>query len=140
MAPAAGRSLQDSNTSAPFDSTTTSMPTPSQQLQHSASDNTVFSDSEREKKGPMKWIRNKLQERKGKEQRAKTPERSRGEREGSKQDLRIASETMPVRGKSFEGGQRAASGPAVVGQGVPATPTTGGAMNGHGGRGEYHAS
>ena len=93
------------------------MPTPSQQLQHSASD-TVFSDSERERKGPMKWIRNKLQERKEKEveKKTKTPDRNR-DRSGSKQDLRIASETMPmpVRGKSFEQ-QRAASGPAAVGQ------------------------
>ncbi|KAK5135872.1 hypothetical protein LTR08_004521 [Meristemomyces frigidus] len=98
------------------------MPTPSQQLQHSASD-TVFSDSERERKGPMKWIRDKLQERKEKdaEKRAKTPERNR-DRTESKQDLRVLGEAMPVRGKSFEQ-QRAASGPSVVGQ-TPALPVS----------------
>ena len=55
------------------------------------------------------------------EKRANTPDRHR-DRAESKQDLRIASDTMPmpVRGKSFEQ-QRAASGPAAIGQPSGAT-------------------
>jgi len=54
-------------------------------------DSAVFSDSEREKKGPMSWIRGKIQERKEKgeaEKRAKTPERNR-ERGESRSELPV---------------------------------------------------
>ena len=72
------------------------------QVQPSATE-PVFSDSERERKGVRSWIRGKLQDRKEKEagKRAKTPERNR-ERSESKQDLRMGSEAMPVRGRSLE--------------------------------------
>ncbi|KXT02705.1 hypothetical protein AC578_5422 [Pseudocercospora eumusae] len=74
-----------------------------QQSQASATSDTVFSDSERERKGPMSWLRNKIQERKEKEveKRSGTPERGH-ERDRSKQDLQLAGEGLPVRGKSFE--------------------------------------
>ncbi|KAI7091460.1 RhoGAP-domain-containing protein [Hortaea werneckii] len=63
----------------------------------------VFSDSEREKKGPMSWIRGKIQERRDREaeRRAKTPERTR-DRSESKQDVLSPAESMPTRGKSME--------------------------------------
>ncbi|KAI7605403.1 RhoGAP-domain-containing protein, partial [Hortaea werneckii] len=63
----------------------------------------VFSDSEREKKGPMSWIRGKIQERRDREaeRRAKTPERTR-ERSESKQDVLSPAESMPTRGKSMD--------------------------------------
>ncbi|EME88296.1 uncharacterized protein MYCFIDRAFT_201484 [Pseudocercospora fijiensis CIRAD86] len=74
-----------------------------QQIQTSATSDTVFSDSERERKGPMSWLRNKIQERKDKEveKRSGTPERGH-ERNRSKQDLQLPGEGLPVRGKSFE--------------------------------------
>jgi GTPase-activating protein SAC7 len=77
-------------------------PMPSQSI-HSSSTDPVFSDSEREKKGPMSWIRGKIQERRDKdaEKRAKTPERNR-DRNSSKQDLRLPSEAVPARGKSVD--------------------------------------
>lgn len=77
-------------------------PAPSQQTPSGSTD-PVFSDSERERRGPMSWIRGKIQERKDKEaeKRAQTPDRGR-DRSESKQDLQIRGETMPVRGKSFE--------------------------------------
>ena len=72
----------------------------------SSSTDPVFSDSEKERKsGPMSWIRGKMREHKDKEaeKRARTPDRSREQRE-SKQDLGLppSSEGMPIRGKSFE--------------------------------------
>lgn len=95
---------------------------PSQPLQPAATDSAVFSDSERERKGPMSWIRGKLNERKEKEaeKRAKTPERHR-ERGESKQDLR---EAMPVRGKSFEQ-QRLGSSASTAGHQATAGPQAG---------------
>lgn len=80
-------------------------PTQIPQVQPAATSDAVFSDSEREKKGPMSWLRNKIQERKDKdvEKRSRTPERSH-ERNKSRQDLQVAhDENLPVRGKSFEG-------------------------------------
>lgn len=80
-------------------------PTHIPQVQPAATSDTVFSDSEREKKGPMSWLRNKIQERKDKdvEKRSRTPERSH-ERNKSRQDLQVAhDENLPVRGTSFEG-------------------------------------
>jgi hypothetical protein len=87
-----------------------------QQVQHSATSDTVFSDSEREKKGPMSWLRHKLQERKEKEaeKRSRTPERSH-ERNKSKQDLQLPIEGAAGRGKSLEQ-QRVISG------GAPSAP------------------
>lgn len=77
--------------------------TPTQQVQPSATSDTVFSDSEREKKGPMSWLRSKIQERKDKdaEKRSRTPERGH-DRNKSKQDLQIPNDALPVRGKSLE--------------------------------------
>jgi GTPase-activating protein SAC7 len=79
-------------------------------LQSSGTD-PVFSDSERERnRGPMSWIRGKIQDRKDKdaERRTRTPERNSNTRE-NRQDLAIPGDAMPVRGKSFEQ-QRSASG------------------------------
>lgn len=73
-------------------------------IQPSSTDPTVFSDSEKEKKGPMSWIRGKMKERKDNkedERRSKTPDRGRDPRE-SKGDLQVPNESLPVRGKSFE--------------------------------------
>ncbi|KAF2169881.1 hypothetical protein M409DRAFT_64861 [Zasmidium cellare ATCC 36951] len=73
-------------------------------VQPSATSDTVFSDSERERRGPMSWLKNKLQERKEKdsERRSHTPERGH-ERSKSRQDVQLsANEGLPVRGKSFE--------------------------------------
>ncbi|KAK6418805.1 GTPase activating protein (GAP) for Rho1p, partial [Oleoguttula sp. CCFEE 5521] len=73
--------------------------------QSAATDSSVFSDSEREKKGPMGWIRNKIHERKEKdaEKKSRTLSRPGGE---SKPDLRIPStgqvDGLPVRGKSMD--------------------------------------
>lgn len=79
----------------------------------SSTDPAVFSDSEREKRGPMSWIRGKIQERKDKEdaKRSSTPERHgmHGRRGGSRQDLGVQGDALPVRGKSFEA-QRQVSG------------------------------
>lgn len=72
--------------------------------QHSTTSDTVFSDSERERRGPMSWLKNKLQERKEKdgERRSQTPERGH-ERSKSRPDMQMsANEGLPVRGKSFE--------------------------------------
>lgn len=94
-----------------------------QTIQPSATD-PVFSDSENQKKGPMSWLRGKIQERKDKdnEKRARTPERNR-DRNESKQDLRLPSDAMPVRGKSLEQ-QRARespqSGAQAMGDAAPA--------------------
>jgi hypothetical protein len=59
----------------------------------------------------MSWIRGKIQDRKDKdaEKRTRTPERGRDKREGSRQDLPLPAEDIPVRGKSFEQ-QRSVSG------------------------------
>nr|POF11627.1 rho-gtpase-activating protein 5 [Quercus suber] len=79
---------------------------PSQSLQSSSTD-PVFSDSEKEKKGPMSWIRGKIQERKDKEaeKRSKTPERNnqRGEGNPESNTTSPGPEThLPVRGRSIE--------------------------------------
>ncbi|PIB02438.1 Rho-GTPase-activating protein 5 [Cercospora beticola] len=79
--------------------------------QTTTASDTLFSDSERERKGPMSWLRNKIQERKDKdvEKRARTPERGH-ERNKSRQDLGTPSEDrISGRGRSFEQG-RSASG------------------------------
>jgi len=49
-----------------------------------ANDSGVFSDSERERKGPMGWIRGKIQERKERdaERRTRTPERNQSSANG----------------------------------------------------------
>lgn len=68
----------------------------------------------------MSWIRGKIQERKEKEdaKRSSTPERYglHGRRGGSRQDLGVQGEGLPVRGKSFEG-QRQVSGSTSTGTG-----------------------
>lgn len=96
---------------------------PMQSHQHgqTSGSEAVFSDSEREKKGPMSWIRGKIQERREREaeRRAKTPERHR-ERSESKRDLQSPAEALPVRGASLEQ-QRAGS--AVAAPALAAPPT-----------------
>ena len=95
------------HTPAPLGTVGTQESGPSQPLHtgamQSPSTDPVFSDSEREKKGPMSWIRGKIQERKEKdaEKRAKTPERNR-DRSSSKQDLKLPNEAIPAGGKSLE--------------------------------------
>lgn len=101
-------------------------PTQIPQVQPAATSDTVFSDSEREKKGPMSWLRNKIQERKDKdvEKRSRTPERSH-ERNKSRQDLQVAhDENLPVRGKSFEGTRTSMDRPPLH-QSALAAQTTG---------------
>ena len=94
-----GPSATDPATGQPM--TSTPGPTPS------ATDPSVFSDSERERRGPMSWIRGKLQDRKDKdaEKRTRTPERSRARGESSHGSRTV--EALPVRGPSIEQ-QRAA--------------------------------
>jgi hypothetical protein len=59
-------------------------PTQASGQQGGASDSGVFSDSERERKGPMGWIRGKIQERKERdaERRTRTPERNQSSANG----------------------------------------------------------
>ena len=85
------------------DAYATGTPVSTQRQIQPAATEPVFSDSERERKGVRSWLRGKLQDRKDKEagKRAKTPERNR-DRNESKQDLRMGSEPMPVRGRSLE--------------------------------------
>ncbi|EME49759.1 hypothetical protein DOTSEDRAFT_68516 [Dothistroma septosporum NZE10] len=74
---------------------------PAQQIQPSYTSDTVFSDSERERKGPMSWLRNRLDRKeKDPEKRSGTPERGH-ERTKSRQDVQSA-EAITVRGKSLE--------------------------------------
>jgi GTPase-activating protein SAC7 len=70
----------------------------SPQMQPVATD-PVFSDSERERRGPISWIRGKFKDGKDKDdKRARTPERNRG----SRQDLSLSAEATTPRGKSFD--------------------------------------
>lgn len=100
-------------------------PTPSQTMQSSHTSDTVFSDSEREKKGPMSWLRNKIQERKEKdaEKRSQTPERGH-ERTRSKNDLPLSGENMPVRGKSIDTPRGREGPPATQSSAQPAAQPT----------------
>jgi hypothetical protein len=83
-------------------------PTPTQTAgQHGgASDSGVFSDSERERKGPMGWIRGKIQERKERdaERRTRTPERSRSSANG-RQDFGtpVHMDALPERSRDASG-------------------------------------
>lgn len=83
------------------------MPVQPAQPLHTSTTDPVFSDSEKERKGPMSWIRGKLQDRKDKdaEKRSKTPDRNR-ERGDSRTDLQVPpgrnESSPPVRGKSME--------------------------------------
>ena len=84
---------------------TTSSGTKSQSTQSSTvnNDQLVFSDSEREKKGPMSWIRGKIQERKDNkeiEKRSRTPDRN---HERSKSNLQLSPpDILPANGKPVE--------------------------------------
>lgn len=73
-------------------------------IQPAATSDTVFSDSERERKGPMSWLRNKIQERKEKdaEKRSETPERGQHVRSQSKTNLQEPENTIAYRGRSLE--------------------------------------
>jgi len=83
-------------------------PTPTQTAgQHGgASDSGVFSDSERERKGPMGWIRGKIQERKERdaERRTRTPERSQSSANG-RQDFGtpVHMDALPERSRDASG-------------------------------------
>jgi hypothetical protein len=83
-----------------------------------ASDSGVFSDSERERKGPMDWIRGKIQERKEREaeRRTRTPERSQSSANG-RQDF-----GTPVHMDALPERPRDASG-SSAGRDVIAPPT-----------------
>jgi len=84
-----------------------------------ASDSGVFSDSERERKGPMGWIRGKIQERKERdaERRTRTPERSQSSANG-RQDF-----GTPVHMDALTERPRDASG-SSAGKEVPAPPSS----------------
>ena len=63
---------------------TSNTPTHTQAQSGGANDSGVFSDSERERRGPMGWIRGKIQERKDRdaERRTRTPERNQSSANG----------------------------------------------------------
>jgi hypothetical protein len=71
-----------------------------------ANDSGVFSDSERERRGPMGWIRGKLQERKERdaEKRNKTPERNQSSANG-RQDFStpVHMDSLPERPRDVTG-------------------------------------
>lgn len=91
---AASRSTIASQTRRTSNAPTNVLPPPAvDQNTATAPDQAVFSDSEKERKGPMSWIRGKIQERKEKdaEKRAKTPERKAGASPEDQTPLRAAS-------------------------------------------------
>lgn len=63
---------------------TSNTPTQTPAQHGGANDSGVFSDSERERRGPMGWIRGKIQERKDRdaERRTRTPERNQSSANG----------------------------------------------------------
>lgn len=73
-------------------------------IQTAATSDMVFSDSERERKGPMSWLRNKIQERKERdaEKRSQNPETGSQDRSKSRSDLQDHEGTMSDRSRSFE--------------------------------------
>jgi hypothetical protein len=90
-----------------------------------ATSDVVFSDSEREKKGPMSWLRNKIQERKEKdaEKRSQTPER-RHERSKSRNDFLMTTDSVPIRGRSIDEQRTSLDRPTTNVSQVTATPAT----------------
>ena len=97
----------------------------------SSTDPMVFSDSEREKRGPMSWLKGKIQERKEKDdaKRSATPERQ-SRQGGSRQDLgqlppQGDGAGLAMRGKSFEVPRAAPAPPTNV---ESQRPTTGPGM------------
>jgi hypothetical protein len=93
-----------------------------------ASDSGVFSDSERERKGPMGWIRGKIQERKEREaeRRTRTPERSQSSANG-RQDFGtpVHMDALPERPRDASGssaGRDVIAPPASVPSGAATAP------------------
>ena len=118
------KSFQDAK--APGNETSTASSPP--MVAHTTSD-TVFSDSERERKGPMSWIRGKLQDRKDKEaeRRAKTPERNHERRRtGSRPEMMAQPEAVATPEKSTEQSPQVepASVAAPPAAQLDSTPTT----------------
>ena len=89
-------------------------PHPSQTFSSTSTD-PVFSDSEREKRGPMSWIRGKMRGDKDADKRAKTPDKNR-ERSQSRQAMQAPTESLPIRETSFEN-QRIDSEPPTAAPG-----------------------
>lgn len=89
---------------------TSNTPTQTPGLQGGTNDSGVFSDSERERRGPMGWIRGKIQERKERdaERRTRTPERNHSSANG-RQEF-----GTPVHRDSIPERTRDASGQSVV--------------------------
>jgi hypothetical protein len=80
--------------------------TPTQTAHGGANDSGVFSDSERERRGPMGWIRGKLQERKERdaERRTRTPERSQSSTNGRQEfSTPVHMDSLPERPKDVGG-------------------------------------
>lgn len=89
---------------------TSNTPTQTPGLQGGTNDSGVFSDSERERRGPMGWIRGKIQERKERdaERRTRTPERNHSSANGRQEfGTPVHRDSMPER-------TRDASGQSVV--------------------------
>jgi hypothetical protein len=86
-----------------------------------ANDSGVFSDSERERRGPMGWIRGKLQERKDRdaERRTRTPERNQSSANG-RQEF-----GTPVHMESLAERQRNVSSATGADAGAPPLPVSG---------------
>jgi len=96
-----------------------------------ASDSGVFSDSERERKGPMGWIRGKIQERKERdaERRTRTPERSQSSANG-RQDFGtpVHMDALTERPRDASGssaGKESAVPPSSVPSGAATAPMPG---------------
>ncbi|SMR42166.1 unnamed protein product [Zymoseptoria tritici ST99CH_1E4] len=91
-----------------------------------ATSDVVFSDSERERKGPMSWLRNKLHERKEKdaEKRSQTPDRAGHERNKSKSDVLLTAESRSIRGSSIDDKRPSLERPVTTASQTTATPAT----------------
>ncbi|KAM0719591.1 hypothetical protein Q7P37_003721 [Cladosporium fusiforme] len=96
-----------------------------------ANDTGVFSDSERERRGPMGWIRGKIQERKERdaEKRNQTPERNQSSANG-RQEFGTPShmDSLPERPRDISGSSAAANNdisapPSNVPTGAEAAPS-----------------
>lgn len=94
----------------------------------STNDSGVFSDSERERKGPMGWIRGKIQERRDRdaEKRAQTPERNQSSANGRQEfgtpahTDSLSSQTRDFSGSSVGGRDATVQSSTVPGGAGPA--------------------
>lgn len=85
---------------------TNNTPTQTPGPQVGANDSGVFSDSERERRGPMGWIRGKLQDRKERdaEKRNKTPERNQSSANGRREfSTPVHTNSLPERPRDVTG-------------------------------------